>query len=245
MLSPKIKNFLHLRQLYNVYLNLIDANLIPWKKTPNTLIKFSTATKLINHFGGAFGHGVNSKTGNLGFGLIHYSIVNTLRPERILCIGSERGFIPAILALACKDNHYGHVDFVDAGKNTSDSHNWGGIGLWKNVHPQKYFSDFNINKYLTTYVTTSQVFAQKYPQRKYEYIYIDGDHSYQGVKNDYDLYWPRLATRGFICFHDIYLKGLSHGEEFGVWKLWQELKSSHKFTFDTFDNALGFIQKVK
>jgi hypothetical protein len=32
--------------------------------------------------------------------------------------------------------------------------------------------------------------------------FIDGCHSYQGVKNDFDVIYPLLSTTGIIMFHD-------------------------------------------
>lgn len=213
--------------------------------TGTDLINHTTVQTILTNFGGGTGHGTNFRRGDLGLGLIHYSIVSTLRPERVLCIGSEYGFVPAILALACKNQNFGHVDFVDAGYGSNQKNSWGGVSFWKQSTAQKHFSVLGVEKYISCYITTSEKFAKKFPNRKYEYIFIDADHSYQGVKSDYQRFWTRLAARGYISFHDIFLQGLSNGDEFGVWKFWQELKSSHKFTFKTFDNAIGFVQKTK
>lgn len=242
-LKYKIKKILRLRQVYNIYLKLIDCGFIKIKQYRSQLYRYSTAVKLINRFGGAFGHNTNVKSGNLGFGLIHSSFINTMRPERILCIGSQKGFIPAILAMACQNNNFGHVDFVDAGKYSNEKCDWGGIGFWKENDPKKHFAQLGLEKYINTYVMTSKEFSEKYKNRKYEYIYIDADHSYEGVKLDYKLFWPRLTSGGIMSFHDIQMKGLNHGIEYGVWKLWQELKNDSKFSFTSFDNAIGFLQK--
>lgn len=239
----KIKKILKLRQVYNIYLKLIDIGIIKNFHYRSQLYRYSTAVKLINRFGGGFGHDTNVKSGNLGFGLLHSSFINTLKPERILCIGSQKGFIPALCALSCQNNNRGHVDFVDAGKYSHEKFDWGGIGFWKDNNPQEHFGQLQLNNYITTYVMTSQEFAQKYPDRKYEYIYIDGDHSYEGIKLDYELFWPKLTSGGIMSFHDINIKGLHHGIEYGVWKLWQELKDGSKFSFTSSDNAIGFVQK--
>ena len=34
-------------------------------------------------------------------------------------------------------------------------------------------------------------------------LFIDGDHSYPGVKADYEMYSPLVAPGGLVCFHDI------------------------------------------
>ena len=89
------------------------------------------------------GHGATTETGNLGFGFLHAGFINTLKPERVLCVGSRQGYIPAVCALACKYNHYGHVDFVDAGYDAGEPDNWGGTGFWKKRSARAFFSARN------------------------------------------------------------------------------------------------------
>lgn len=56
-----------------------------------------------------------------------------------------------------------------------------------------------------------------------DFILIDGDHSYEGAKRDFELYRHLLAERGFLAFHDI-VPGPSH-KVGGVPQLWAELKT--------------------
>jgi cephalosporin hydroxylase len=39
--------------------------------------------------------------------------------------------------------------------------------------------------------------------RKLDLLFIDGDHSYDGVKKDYEMYKDLVRSRGVIAFHDI------------------------------------------
>jgi predicted O-methyltransferase YrrM len=39
--------------------------------------------------------------------------------------------------------------------------------------------------------------------REIDLLFIDGDHSYAGVKSDYEMYHPLVAKDGLIAFHDI------------------------------------------
>lgn len=228
--------------LYNFFKKLIDTQWIKHPYYNSDLYKFSTGQFLIKHFHGYNGHHVNHQTGNIGFGFLHYAFIIAKKPERVLCIGSEQGFIPAICALACKENNKGHVDFVDANKTNEQTNHWGGKGFWGNNDPQKHFSAFELEEWLTPHITTSKQFADN-NQARYEYIFIDADHSYSGVKFDYETFWPRLATGGMMGFHDINLKGLNGQDEYGVWKLWEELPKKHKIFFEYLDNSVGFIQK--
>lgn len=39
--------------------------------------------------------------------------------------------------------------------------------------------------------------------RKLDLLFIDGDHTYEGVKSDYEMYGPLVRKGGTIAFHDI------------------------------------------
>src|SRR6202021_3047068 len=38
---------------------------------------------------------------------------------------------------------------------------------------------------------------------KLDYLFIDGDHTYDGVKRDFEMYSPLVRSGGMIAFHDI------------------------------------------
>lgn len=210
---------------------------------PDQILDSGTVELLIKQFGGIHGQQTNLADSSLGFGLIHYSLIRIFKPERILCVGSEYGFVPALCALACRDNKKGKVDFVDAGKKRGEKNNWGGTGFWKTSEAKSHFNAFGLKPYIQSYIMTTQEFSKKH-SFKYEYIYLDGDHSYDGIKHDFKKFWPLLAQQGLMVFHDINLKGLAHGDEYGVWKLWEQLeKQLPVINFPGFDNTLGVIQK--
>lgn len=210
------------------------------------MLSADTGRYLIDEFSGDAGQHTDIIRGFTGYGLMQYAIVRNARPRRILCIGSRRGFIPAILALAVRDNGHGHVDFVDPGYSMS-SHpgiSWGGVGFWKQHNPADHFSKLGIQSYITTYPVTSAQYAKHSGKSTYDYVYIDGDHSYEGVKHDFRTFWPKLSRGGFFVFHDISAKGKLEGGTFGVRKLWKELNLPGKIQFPwPSESGLGIIQK--
>lgn len=224
--------------------NFYDHDMI-FPEYAQSLIKRKISRTLIKNYNGDKGQNVNFTQYFLGFGLIHYALIRNIKPKNILCIGSRKGYIPAILALACKDNGIGHVDFVDAGYDR-DKHekHWSGVGFWKKNDPIMHFAKIGVNGHITTYVMTNEEFAKKHPNEIYDYIYIDGDHSYNGAKLDYTLFWPKLTKYGFMVFHDVYVKYTNDLGYFGVWKLWKELKTNNKIVFPfPEDSGLGILQK--
>lgn len=66
-----------------------------------------------------------------------------------------------------------------------------------------------------------------------DFLFIDGDHSYKGVKADYELYSPLVRSGGIIALHDIVPDHRTRfGRETGcyageVHQFWAELKRTH------------------
>lgn len=60
--------------------------------------------------------------------------------------------------------------------------------------------------------------------KEIDFLFIDGDHSYEGVKTDFLTYSPLVRSKGLIGFHDI----CEHAPETGcdVKRFWDEIKAS-------------------
>lgn len=57
--------------------------------------------------------------------------------------------------------------------------------------------------------------------RKIDFLFIDADHSYEGVKKDFKLYSDFIRKSGLVAFHDIL-------DECGVDKFWSEVRPYYK-----------------
>ncbi len=62
--------------------------------------------------------------------------------------------------------------------------------------------------------------------RKLDLLFIDGDHSYDGVKKDFETYSPLVAGGGMIAFHDIVNR--REAGACGVPGFWRELKQNRR-----------------
>ncbi|HTY13527.1 MAG TPA: class I SAM-dependent methyltransferase [Candidatus Omnitrophota bacterium] len=64
-------------------------------------------------------------------------------------------------------------------------------------------------------------------------LHIDGYHTYEAVKHDYERWLPKMSGRGVMIFHDTSERRL----DFGVWKFWEEV--SGKFPSFEFKHGCG------
>jgi hypothetical protein len=72
---------------------------------------------------------------------------------------------------------------------------------------KKTYSD---NKVVTLHKGYSQDILETFPNEYFDYIYIDGDHSYEGVKKDLIISFKKIKKDGLICGHD-YSKAMFPG----------------------------------
>ncbi|EMA44512.1 O-methyltransferase-like protein [Halococcus morrhuae DSM 1307] len=61
-----------------------------------------------------------------------------------------------------------------------------------------------------------------------DFLFIDGDHTYDGVKDDFERYSPFVADGGLIAFHDIVT--IDHDPDCEVDRFWHELREEYETT---------------
>jgi len=68
-------------------------------------------------------------------------------------------------------------------------------------------------------------------------LHIDGRHYFDDVREDFTTWLPKLSNRGIVLFHDINV----HENEFGVHRLWLQLKTQYlNFSF-VHGHGLGIL----
>jgi predicted O-methyltransferase YrrM len=58
------------------------------------------------------------------------------------------------------------------------------------------------------YKETSDTCVHKFQDEQFDYIFIDGDHSYEGVKKDLNNYYSKVKKDGVFSGHDINLSSV-------------------------------------
>lgn len=178
---------------------------------------------------------------HLGDGLLIYSIIQLMRYKTLVCLGSGGGFIPRIMTQARVDL-YGQKIFEG-----NNDYNWGDIGVTYLVDAANgvggipdYLEEISFFRHQFTprFIkdTTKNAYYNFFVKQdiKIDFLHIDAGHSYEDVKQDFELYSKLLAPNGIISIHDTdenYQKNLIITED-------------EKEYYDLFDGPPTFIKEI-
>ena len=105
----------------------------------------------------------------------------------------------------------------------------GGYPSWK-IPLYKSFTSYNQKIILirddSHKISTLDSLKEVLNNRKIDVAYIDGDHTYSGVKKDFELYRSLIKPGGLMIFHDIIPHSNKNVE---VPKFWQEIHKEYDF----------------
>jgi predicted O-methyltransferase YrrM len=143
------------------------------------------------------GHLQRVEDANLGLGWIYYALARVIRPKLVVVIGSYRGFVPLVLGKALADNvDGGRVIFIDP--SFVDD-------FWKDPQSVRaHFAHFDVTN-IEHYLMTTQQFVQSEAYHSLDrpgMVFVDGYHSEEQARFDYEAFEGLLHPDGIILLHD-------------------------------------------
>lgn len=181
-------------------------------------------------------HGAAPESEHLGAGLLYYALAYSLRASVCVCLGSGGGFVPRMMRQAQRDlalepSRTILVDGADAvppeKRRIWGSPNWAAEDSWFRTR----FPDVEVVLSLTK--EAHEAFAAD--GVPIDYLHIDGDHHYEGVRLDFDLFAPLVRDDGVITLHD----SGNYREPCGVPQLVEELRQDGFYSVVHFPIAYG------
>lgn len=143
------------------------------------------------------GHAQRPAQADLGLGWLYYGLARTLKPAIAVVIGSWRGFVPMVLARALADEGAGgRVVFIDP--SLVDA-------FWREPSSvQAHFARHGIAN-IEHHCLTTQAFrasAAYAALGEVGLVFIDGFHTREQARIDFDAFRPIVGPRGAFLFHD-------------------------------------------
>lgn len=119
------------------------------------------------------------------------------------------------------------------------------VDTWQgDVHAGEYGDDVftTVDTYNKDhYASFSQLLRKTFDQAvdsftdgSIDLLHIDGLHTYEAVRHDFETWLPKLAPGAVLIFHDTNI----YERDFGVWRLWEELQARYPYNV-TFLHSCG------
>ena len=173
----------------------------------------------------------------LGAGVLYYALAYANRAKTCVCLGSGGGFVPRLMRQAQRDLKLegSRTILVDGTLQVEQSKKqiWG-EPCWvaNDSDLRTSYPDIEIILELTE-TAYHQVLVPAGLQ--IDYLHIDADHHYEGVKLDWELYSQLVPAHGIITLHDT----VNYREPCGVYRLMDEIRESGKYEMINFPIRYG------
>ncbi|MCG8413848.1 MAG: class I SAM-dependent methyltransferase [Pseudomonadales bacterium] len=165
-----------------------------------------------------------------------YDIVAAIRPRLIVELGTYSGLSFFTFCQAAQEQNVESIAYaVDTWEG--DEHTGAyGEEIFSRVrdHAREHYRGFT---YLLRMRFDDAV--TQFDDESIELLHIDGLHTYQAVKHDFDTWYPKLAPGGILLFHDIEARL----PDYGVRNLWDELEQQHETFAFRHGYGLGVLRK--
>ncbi|MDP9728647.1 hypothetical protein J2S04_001597 [Alicyclobacillus tengchongensis] len=163
-----------------------------------------------------------------------YDLVSYCRPRKIVELGTHLGVSFFSFCQAVKDNRL-NCECIAIDTWCGDAHSgFYTDEIYKIV--EKIAND-EFSKITRLMRMKFQEALPLISDESIDILHIDGFHTYEAVKNDFEEWLPKIAPEGIVLFHDITV----YENEFGVYQLWDELKKEYPSIEFRHSNGLGVL----
>lgn len=157
-------------------------------------------------------------------------LVDVLKPRVLVELGTHTGNSYAAFAQA--------VQMLDLSTACYAVDTWKGdhqAGFYDELVFEEWraFHDAHFAAFSRLIRSTFDEALSNFADRSIDILHIDGLHTYDAVRHDFDTWLRKVSPRGVILLHDVNVRE----GDFGVWRLWDEIR--HRYPTFTFLHAHG------
>lgn len=166
-----------------------------------------------------------------------YDLVRNTRPKRIVELGTHKGHSFFSFCQAVKDGWLNtELYAVDTWRGDNHTGPYD-ESIWSNINKVRktFYNALNLTLVRKTFDEARDDFEDE----SIDLLHIDGYHTYEAVKHDFENWIGKVRNDGFVLFHDIAEKH----DDFGVFRLWGELKGSYDVFEFHHSHGLGILCK--
>ena len=177
---------------------------------------------------------VNAWSGHLAFAS---DLVGALRPSLLVELGTHYGESYFTFCQSAVEHGISCLCYaVDHWRGEEHSEQYGDeVFREVSTYNKQNYRDFS---YLLR--TSFDDARAQFGNETVDLLHIDGLHTFDAVRHDFESWLPKVKRGGVILLHDIAVR---HGD-FGVWRLWEQLAAEFPETFAFHHSwGLGVLRK--
>jgi predicted O-methyltransferase YrrM len=173
-------------------------------------------------------------TDHLPFG---YDLVEALRPGAIVELGTQAGMSYFTFCQSVREHGIAAqcyaVDTWSGDEHTGlyDESMYLEVAEYNSAH----YADFS-----ELLRMRFEEAVHRFESESIDLLHIDGFHTYEAVRGDFEAWYPKVAPGGVVLFHDIAARIM----DFGAWRYWDELTTRHSTFAFRHGFGLGVLRKT-
>lgn len=163
-----------------------------------------------------------------------FTLIEAMRPSRVVELGVHTG---ALYCSFCRA-----VDELKLPTKCFGVDTWQGdphAGMYESdvLKALQGFHDPKFSSFSTLMKMDFDSGAAHFEQGSIDLLHIDGLHTYDAVKHDFETWLPKMSESGVILFHDTIITR----DDFGVYQLWAELAGRYPHFQFEHGSGLGVL----